>query len=205
MDATAFGAHVRLLLIAWQQHPPCTLPDDDAELAEWARVSPEVWSQICVRVMKSWKKVRGRWRSEGLYREWLHFTKKAGQARKAADSRWSNTRNADAMRTHSERYAFQTSDIRHQTTDNILPSEVATARELLVKTVPLYAKVSDEYIAEQMAAFPTVDPVTVIDDLRAWEMDKDRKTVKPSSRLRNFFKSAAARNGQQGGERDYGF
>ena len=40
MSNEQFGAYWRLLLCAWLSDPPCSLPDDDAQLARIAQMSP---------------------------------------------------------------------------------------------------------------------------------------------------------------------
>lgn len=45
-DAEARGGLLGLVLHAWSQDPPCSLPSDEAVLARVARLSPEGWARV---------------------------------------------------------------------------------------------------------------------------------------------------------------
>jgi uncharacterized protein YdaU (DUF1376 family) len=51
MSAEEVGAYFLLLLMAWQETPRGSLPNDEVALARWARVSQTQWSAISTRIL----------------------------------------------------------------------------------------------------------------------------------------------------------
>jgi uncharacterized phage protein (TIGR02220 family) len=109
MDAEEVGMYWLLCCVAWQQTPPCSLPDDDEKLAKWARVSHDTFMQKSVNVKACFRKKRGRLVQEGLLREWQKQKERRAKATDSANKRWDSERNAKAMRTHSKGNALRTS------------------------------------------------------------------------------------------------
>ena len=181
MDAEEVGMYWLLCCVAWQQTPPCSLPDDDEKLAKWARVSHDTFVQKSVTLKACFKKKRGRLVQEGLLREWNKQKERAGKASNAAKIRWDNERNADAMRTHSDGNALHT-------TSSTTSSKVIQAVERLRKDHPVYRKTTDEYLNGLIADFPTIDHAKVLNKLHAFEIDGGN-TKKPSLRIRNWFEN----------------
>ncbi|WDL99307.1 DUF1376 domain-containing protein [Alicyclobacillus sp. ALC3] len=109
------GAYITLLAYMWNGGKDCSLDDDDANLAKLLHVS-----------LKRWKKLRsvlfdgsgavfhvsdGRVRNKRLDAEWRAVLEKSANNTKAANKRWGKSeRNADAMRTHSERNPITETD-----------------------------------------------------------------------------------------------
>ena len=103
MNTLAVGAYILLLCKAWAETPPASVPDDDATLARWSRVSPEVWTEIKPMVLAPFTPKDGRLVQRRLLAEWKRASGRSGKARKSAEARWTKTgRNADAMRSHSD-------------------------------------------------------------------------------------------------------
>jgi uncharacterized protein YdaU (DUF1376 family) len=99
MSLAEQGMHMRLMCIAWQETPPCTLPDNDAQLAQWLNLPVQAWTGIHKKkVMKAWKKVpdgepgEGRWVLEGLQRSYLRQVTILAARSMAAQTRWQNER-----------------------------------------------------------------------------------------------------------------
>jgi uncharacterized protein YdaU (DUF1376 family) len=107
MDWDARGMHVHLLCIAWQQDPPCTLPNDDTTLRKWCG-HPQRWKKVRPQVLRAWKLVDGRFVQEGLLREWEKQRQYSESRRVAAEARWGK-KDAYALRTQSVRNALQSS------------------------------------------------------------------------------------------------
>ena len=71
MDMTAEGAHRRLIDFAWQQDPPCSIPDDPLVLRSWCK-HPESWDELVwPQVRRAWRLHEGRWWQIGLCRAYL--------------------------------------------------------------------------------------------------------------------------------------
>lgn len=89
------GMHTRLLCIAWQETPPCTLPNDDQAIAQWLNIATPAWINVHKpKVMRAWKVVpsdeagAGRWISEGLQRSYLKQVTILAKRSMAAQVRW---------------------------------------------------------------------------------------------------------------------
>lgn len=109
--AWAFVAYMELLRVAWDQETPVgTLPDDNATLAAYAKVSLRDWlKHIRPHVEKCFQIEHGRWhqkRMELVFQEVEQAREKNGdRARTAANARWHKpeqcTSNAQALPKHS--------------------------------------------------------------------------------------------------------
>lgn len=64
------GYHHHLIQMAWQQDPPCSLPDDVLALSGWCG-DPEDWDKVWSRASRAWKLRNGRWWQIGLCRAYL--------------------------------------------------------------------------------------------------------------------------------------
>jgi hypothetical protein len=65
MDWDARAMHLHCMCIAWQQTPPCTLPDDDDLLQRWLG-RPNDWDRLKSQIFRAWKLESGRWLQSGL-------------------------------------------------------------------------------------------------------------------------------------------
>lgn len=97
LNAAEHGAYLLLLMEAWRR-PKCDLPDDDALLARFARMTPEAWAAAKPIVMAFWKR-NGRsrtWAQNRLAIERDRVTaKKAIQSDNAAKG-WKGKKKDDA-------------------------------------------------------------------------------------------------------------
>ena len=106
MSTLQVGAYVLLLCKAWQADPPASLPNDDAQLARFARVEAGVWAEIKAGVMSAFRfGSDGRWHSKRLRLEYdkalqLIRTKKAA-GKKGAESRWNGRKAPNGGAAHS--------------------------------------------------------------------------------------------------------
>lgn len=80
LNAQQTGAYLMLLMVAWRS-PGCTLPDDDAKLARWARVDPRTWAKIRPVIAEFWTIADGVWSQKRLTKERVHVSKRAEAAR----------------------------------------------------------------------------------------------------------------------------
>jgi len=58
MSTLAIGAYWKLMRAAWVASPPCSIPDDDKQLARIAMVTDEQWAEIKEEVLAPWKRKR---------------------------------------------------------------------------------------------------------------------------------------------------
>lgn len=102
MSAAEIGAYVMLLVTAWGQEPPATIPDDDARLARWVHMTPEEWAKCRPAVLAAWRDAgNGRLVSPRLQREHEEMLK-ASRARQEAGKSGASAR----WQTHSNRIAM---------------------------------------------------------------------------------------------------
>lgn len=71
MSWAARAMHMHFICIAWQQHPACTLPDDDDLLQAWVGF-PADWPALKKQILRAWRldEETGRWVQDGLLRVW---------------------------------------------------------------------------------------------------------------------------------------
>lgn len=94
MNWTARAMHFHLLQIAWQQSPPCSIPEEEGILMGWCNHpsawregpdgTPGLWSQIS----RGWKLYKGRWWQIGLCRSYLRQMEVRVKRSASAKSRW---------------------------------------------------------------------------------------------------------------------
>lgn len=80
LSAQETGAYLMLLMVAWRS-PGCRLPDDDAKLARWARVSAKNWPRVKASVMEFWTLADGFWTQRRLTKEHVSVSRRAEAAR----------------------------------------------------------------------------------------------------------------------------
>lgn len=137
MSTLQVGAYMLLLCKAWQADPPASLPNDDSQLARFARVEAGVWAEIKSGVMGAFRfGSDGRWHSKRLRLEYdkaLQLIKRRKLAGKSgAEARWTQQngeengkRIANALRSHCDGNGIQS---QNQTKNKEqLPSEVGGA------------------------------------------------------------------------------
>lgn len=93
MTLEEIGAYILLLCKAWQETPPCTVPNDDEILSAWARISPVNWLQLKSKVMAPWRLgTDNRYTQPRLFQEFQAFSVRARAARtkgkRGAKARW---------------------------------------------------------------------------------------------------------------------
>lgn len=72
MTNEEIGVYIRLLCKAWKEAPVGSVPDDDRVLAQWARLTPFVWSAMKPHVMAAFRLSRrdGRYHQRRMELEW---------------------------------------------------------------------------------------------------------------------------------------
>lgn len=76
MDFTARGMHHHLLMVAWQESPPCSLPDDDLMLRAYCgHPEPDSWAHLWPMISRGWRKLGDRWWNLGLCKAYLRAMK----------------------------------------------------------------------------------------------------------------------------------
>ncbi len=58
MNTTAIGAYFLLLLRAWREKPPCSIPNDDKVLSQYTKLSMKDWLKVKMVVLSPWKKCK---------------------------------------------------------------------------------------------------------------------------------------------------
>lgn len=104
MDLCAQGAHLRLMCFAWQQSPPCTLPNDLGILSKWCGLSADAFAPVWAQVRLAWNFRNDRWLSTGLHREYKKQKEYSKRQSTNAENGWRKRRNQDdatAMPRHS--------------------------------------------------------------------------------------------------------
>lgn len=104
MDLCAQGAHLRLMCFAWQQSPPCTLPNDLSILSKWCGMSADAFAPVWAQVQMAWNFRNDRWLSVGLHREYKKQKEYSKRQSTNAENGWRKRRNEDdatAMPRHS--------------------------------------------------------------------------------------------------------
>jgi hypothetical protein len=87
MSWDARAMHMHLICIAWQQDPPCTLPDDDAMLRRWLG-NPRGWESLKRQIFAAWKLIDGRWVQTGLLEQFGRQAAYRESRKRGADARW---------------------------------------------------------------------------------------------------------------------
>ena len=73
MTNEQLGAFMRLLFCAWMSSPPCTLPDDDRQLATMAQMSLRRWQSVGLVVTQRFPVIGdGRRRNEKQWTQWQY-------------------------------------------------------------------------------------------------------------------------------------
>jgi hypothetical protein len=99
MSFSEKGMHLKLMCLAWQESPPCTLPDSDEQIAQWLGLATLSWTNVHKpKVMSAWKQIppdephAGRWMLEGLQRSYHHQVKVLAARSMASQTRWERER-----------------------------------------------------------------------------------------------------------------
>ncbi len=103
MSNEQFGAYWRLLLCAWISDPPCTLPNDDTQLAAIARMSTRRWRSAGALVKTKFQPVIDDGRRLRNAKQWDQYqraraTRETNRSRGRAGARakWDNTAKTEA-------------------------------------------------------------------------------------------------------------
>lgn len=115
MTTEQFGAYVRLLCKAWFEEPAGTIPNDDAVLASWCRLSPAKWAKARPAVIKAFRKGNdGRYHQKRMMEEFAKLTKKlearADAGSKGGKKRWQTDSFANGKTIDDHKQTLSDSD-----------------------------------------------------------------------------------------------
>lgn len=196
MDWAARGMHMHLMCIAWQQDPPCTIPDDDSVLKKWCG-NPKQWPKLRDQILRAWKLTDGRWVQEGLLKEYLKQRKYSESRKAGAEARWGKP-DARAYEMDSTSIALQSSssssssyfieDKKEKRVGSALPSP--TNGTTKSKTIEL----ADEEFIEVLKTMPAYSGIDIDQELSkfdAWLLTpKGRGKYKTKTRVVNWLNGA---------------
>lgn len=105
MNTECVGAYLLLLCAAWQENPPATLPQDDAILAAYSRLTPGRWQELKPVILSPFRIDNRRYLQPRLRREYDKLAYRSEKASESANARWKSPPNANASSEHRERNA----------------------------------------------------------------------------------------------------
>lgn len=115
MSNTQIGIYMILIMTAWQETPPCSLPDDPPTLCRWALCkSMKDWKRLSPPVMACWTIVDGRWVNFRLLREYNGRVEAAERAAKKGES-------GAAKRWHGHSTGIEQPMPKHEAPAIVLP------------------------------------------------------------------------------------
>lgn len=97
-----------LLCKAWREEPPGSIPNDDAVLARWARITPDRWTECRTRVLAPFTLgPDSRWHQKRLRLEYQKFATRRRAASEAGQSaalqKWKKEKSDNGHQTRSQR------------------------------------------------------------------------------------------------------
>ena len=125
MTNEQLGAFMRLLFCAWMSNPPCTLPDDDRQLATMAQMSLRRWQSVGLVVTQRFPVIGdGRRRNEKQWTQW-QYAQTAARAnqergRKAAEVKAAKAAARRRAQEDRDGNSESTSRDRHVDRDGLL-------------------------------------------------------------------------------------
>lgn len=102
MTTEQVGAYALLLCFAWLETPPASIPNDDAILAAWVKLSVKRWERIKGGVLVAWELRGDRWFQKRLESEHLAaveaYEKARNKGTRGAAGRWHKHSAGNAQR-----------------------------------------------------------------------------------------------------------
>lgn len=139
MDWNARAMHMHLMCIAWQQHPPCTLPDDDAMIRRWLG-NPRGWDVLKTQIFSAWVKEEGRWLQHGLLRQYNKQSAYSESRKEGAKARWNKDACASDMQCTND--ALLSSSSSSDCINTIKPSAFVDSWNRLCGPLPKIIKLT---------------------------------------------------------------
>lgn len=126
MSWCARAMHMHLMCIAWQQEPPCTIPNDDDLIKRWLQ-NPKNWHSVKNEIFAAWILDGERWLQRGLLE--IYERQKAYRDTRSANAkkRWIDNAHASPKSCINDALLF-TSTTKDK---NILPKSRAMEIYLL--------------------------------------------------------------------------
>lgn len=104
MSTEEIGAFLLILMRAWNQQPPASIPDDDEKLSRWCRVTSKRWNKIKGAVLKPFvTHCDGRLYQKRMAQEWTKFARLYLSRKKGAEH--TNSARRAGRQDDAERYA----------------------------------------------------------------------------------------------------
>ena len=168
MDWDAKAMHLHFICIAWQQHNPCTLPNDDELLQRWCNF-PKDWERLKKQIFRAWRLDGDRWIQDGLLEIFLKQQAFSESRKQNALKR--DYKKSSGMQVHSTR-------------------EMKKKKEVLVNKVITL----DEVLAEIQArpAFKEINVALEYEPCRVWWLDKEGHEPTKGA-ITNWMKKAETR------------
>lgn len=108
MSTEAIGAHILLMCVAWQQDPPCSLPDDMEMIRKWTKLGIKSWNKRGKEILRAWRLDNNRWYQDGLLKEHQKQVELRTKREQAANKRW-QAPDANALQVQSTSNALLSS------------------------------------------------------------------------------------------------
>lgn len=134
LSAAQLGAYFSMLMVAWRDRDN-SLPDDNAQLARIAKMSPSAWAANREILLAYWFLEAGRWRQKRLDATRKKVKDLANLKVMAAEARWlknNNTNDADACPVHMQVHMLTKTKTKTDSKPNHSSSTAARGSEGLV-------------------------------------------------------------------------
>ena len=187
MTTTEVGCYFKLLIVAWDENPPGTIPDDDDTISRYLSMHLDEWLQYKPRVTAAFKLKDGRWNQKRLMAEAAKSQGITEVRSSAAHARWMQT-DANAVQMHSKSNA-QNSPLLSppQSPPLNLPSHIHSSQEEIAASVkptqPKHRIVCDEEFLKELKATGAYEGIDLDQELRrlnAWLLTPKGRGKKPT-------------------------
>jgi uncharacterized protein YdaU (DUF1376 family) len=183
MDWDARAMHMHLMCIAWQQTPPCTLPDDDDMIRRWLG-NPKKWKLLKNQILSAWKMDDGRWVQSGLLEQFKKQDAYRESRKSGANARWGNDAHAssdgcitDAL--HSSSSSSSSSVIPYETPNGVSCLELEIPPVEVLVYLPLNDKsefgITEKMVNEWKVLYPSVDILQQCRSMKGWCISHPRQ------------------------------
>ena len=180
MCAESVGAHILLMSIAWQQNPPCSLPNDIVLMQKWSRLSVKKWKKLESEILKAWRLKDKRWYQDGLLKEYIRLEKISKLRKKAAEKRWDD----DIMQVECKSNANgMQEDTTKEGSGHIGSSKVFIS--VILNNKKEY-KILESDIIEFEKFYPAVDVRQELRNLAAWNKSNPTRRKTKQGILRHI-------------------
>lgn len=122
MSTLGLGAYIRLLCKAWHQELVATLPNDDAKLAQWAKLSQDQWATVRDEVLLAFTLGRdGRLHQKRMKSEYQKLRERSKE-RSSAGLKGAEAKKLRGIAIAEPKLCNSSADIQPQATADMSPS-----------------------------------------------------------------------------------